>query len=56
MVRAGTGSGLIHGPGHGLDLGMNLGDGRNLSMGQDDDGFGDWTVAGLSRVQDSDGL
>ena len=38
MVRAKTGSGLIQGPGHGLDRGMNLGEGRNLSMGQDGDG------------------
>ena len=37
------------GPGHGLDRGINLGEGRNLSMGQDGDRTG-----GLSRVQGSD--
>ena len=43
MVRARTGWGLIQGPGHELDRGMNLGEGWNLSMGQDSDGFGDVT-------------
>ena len=46
MVRAGTGSGLIQEPGQGLDRGMSLGEGRNLSMGQDGDGFVDGTVTG----------
>ena len=46
MVRARTGSGLIQGPGHGLDREMNLCESRNPSMGQDDDGFGDGTVSG----------
>ena len=50
MVKAGTGSGPIEGPGHGLDLGMNLGEGRKLSMGQDGK-----VAGGLSRVQGSDG-
>ena len=50
MIRAGTGSDLIQGPRHGLDRGMNLGEGRNLNRSQDGEGDG-----GLSRVQDSDG-
>ena len=50
MVRAGTGPGPIQEPGHGMDLGMNLGVGWNLSMGQDGDGAG-----GLGWVQGSDG-
>ena len=50
VVNAGTGSGLIQGPGHGLDRVMNLGGGRNLSKGQDGGGAGD-----LSRFQGSEG-
>ena len=46
MVKAGTGSGLIQGPRHGLDGGMNLGEGRYLGMGQDGNGFGDGPRAG----------
>ena len=49
MVRAGTGSGLIQGPGNGPDRGMNLREGQNLRMGQDGDGAG-----GMSRIQGSD--
>ena len=50
MVRVRTGLGLVQVPGHELDRGMNLGEGRNLSMGQDGDGAG-----GLSRVEGSAG-
>ena len=45
---AGTVSDLIQEPGHELYRGMNLGEGWNLSRGQDGFGAGD-----LSRVQDS---
>ena len=48
MVRAGTGSDLIEEPGHGLGREMNLGECRNLGMGQDGDG-----ARGLCRVQGS---
>ena len=50
MVSARTGSGLIQGPGHELDRGMNLVERRNLSMDQGGDGVG-----GLSRLQGSYG-
>ena len=32
--------GLIQGPRHGLNRGMKVGEGRNLSMAQDRDGAG----------------
>ena len=42
MVRAGTGSDIVQGPGYGLGevREMNLDEGRNLSMSQDGDGTG----------------
>ena len=49
MVRAGTGSALIQGRGHLLDREMSLGEGRNLSMGQDGA-----VAGGLRGVQGSD--
>ena len=58
MIMAGTGSGLIQGPGHGRDREMNLGEGRNLNnehgsgreRGREPElGSGQWRGCGLSR-------